>query len=290
MRIAKRYGHEVEELEASRTSSYKPLAEREIVKPDPKNLTTSMKTQMDDILKRAGSKKFEGVGGGGLWGSLLKSDAFSKQLQFLEQHSRTGHFIEQYGTDGTYDGEFLYGMRHGKGTHEFRAEVYEGDWKWDHRHGWGTSKLADGSQIRGEWQSGKPHGYTTILDKDGNITYEGEFREGKRQGLGRQVFENGDIYDGGWKAGRLNDRGVYYFTNGDKLYGMWNSGVYDGIGVFRYADGSASRRVYKEGLLMSVQDYDASAHRFGKTLTRDGMARHTRDPSFPKDVFLLTST
>jgi len=286
-RIYKRYSLAVQKADEETHLSHVPLADRDTVKPDPKGVAVSLKSNIDGILKKA---DMTSVGDGGLWEKLFNSTAFKQQLQFLEQHSRTGHFVEQYGEDGRYEGEFLYGMRHGKGSHEFRGEAYEGDWKWDMRHGWGVCTLPDGSQIRGEWQGGKPHGFVTILDKAGNPSFEGLMKEGKRHGLGRQIFESGDSYDGDWKAGRLHDRGIYYFANGDKLYGMWKEGVYDGVGIFRYANGSASRRVYKEGLLMSVQDYDSSSGMYGRTLSRDEMLRHTKDASFPKEVFMLSSS
>jgi len=281
-RIMKRYAAEVKASEGRRLNNFVPLDQREDVRPCERNMARTMKKDLDGALKMAGD---EGIH----WDESLGKEGFQKQLQYLHCHAKTGQFIEQYGAEGHFEGDFLYGMRHGKGEHEFRGEAYEGEWKWDMRHGWGTLSLGDGSQIKGEWQAGKPHGYASVIDARGTTTYEGEFKDGKRHGLGRQLFESGDMYDGGWREGRLHDRGVYYFTNGDKLYGMWNKGLYDGIGVFHYADGSISRRVYKDGRLMSVQDYEHSSQRFGKTLTRDGMQRHTADQSFPKDVFLLSS-
>lgn len=219
---------------------------------------------------------------------LVCPEEVQTRIKQMRQHSKTGTFVEHYGTEGVYEGEFLYGMRHGRGTHTFRGEAYDGEWKWDQRHGWGELTLPDGSKIQSEWQKGKPHGYTSISDNGGNIIYEGEFYEGKRHGMGRQLFERGDAYDGGWAHGRLHDRGVYYFTSGDKLYGMWKNGLYDGIGVFHYADGSISRRVYKDGLLQSVQDYEQSSQRFGHAVNRETMHKHTKDKEFPKEVFLLS--
>lgn len=284
-RIAQRYCRNVKESEANRRQNFVPMDQKASVLPTELDVARTMKGDLDVVSQRAGGGRAHPQH----WDKLLGEDGFQKQLQFLCSHARTGHFIEQYGTEGMYEGEFLYGMRHGKGTHEFRGEVYDGEWKWDNRHGWGTLNLADGSQIKGEWQAGKPHGFISMIDPKDIAVYEGEFRDGKRHGLGRQLFESGDMYDGGWKEGRLHDRGVYYFTNGDKLYGMWRDGVYDGIGVFHYADGSISRRVYKDGRLMSVQDYEHSSQKFGRTLTREGMQRHTQDRNFPKDVFLLNS-
>jgi len=279
-KIAKRYAYEVREVDRCRKEAYVPMAKQIDYTPDGVDVARQMHNDLTR-LQKDGSK--------GGWEVLLCNENFQKRMQFLADHSRTGHYIEQYGADGMYEGDFLHGMRHGKGKYEFRDEVYEGEWKWDQRHGWGSFKGSDGIEIKGEWQQGKPHGFASVVDQKGTVVYEGEFKDGKRHGLGRQLFEIGDMYDGGWQNGRLHDRGVYYFTNGDRLYGMWREGIYDGVGVFHYADGSISRRVYKDGLLMSVQDYEHSTQRFGKTLTRDGMQKHTRDRDFPKEVFLLNS-
>jgi len=284
--IATRYAAEVKEADKSRKAQYVTLEQKSKIMPAGLDIAREMRHDINSLMSAAppdisSPRKLFG------WDSLFTNQKFKKQMQFLHEHARTGHFTEQYGADGWYEGEFLHGMRHGKGKHEFRDEVYDGEWKWDQRHGWGSLRNPDGTVIEGYWQQGKPDGFASVIDQKGTVVYEGEFKGGRRHGLGRQLFESGDMYDGGWQEGRLHDRGVYYFTNGDKLYGMWNKGIYDGIGVFHYADGSISRRVYKDGLLMSVQDYEASSHRFGKTLTREGMQKHTRDKEFPKEVFLL---
>jgi len=277
----------VKRAEGRRLNRLAP-ADTSPLRPDEMNTSRSMKKELDVILGKAGTAS-ESSGGAGSWDKLMGSDGFQKKLNFLTSTARTGHFVEEYGADGRFEGDFLYGMRHGKGTHTFRGEVYEGDWKWDQRHGFGTFTAADGSQIKGDWEAGKPHGYTTMVDKNGNTVYEGEYKNGKRHGLGRQVFESGDTYDGGWHEGKLHDRGVYYFASGDKLLGHWAHGKYDGIGVFHYKDGSVSRRVYKDGILMSVQDYEQASKRFGRSITREGMQKHTAHAEFPKDVFLLSA-
>jgi len=315
--IVDRYAREVREADRARKVSYLPMQEQMNFKPAGFDIARDMQADLASLIcKETKHLDSARVGGAHLvsilgtekrsgWDAILSAETFQKRLQFLHQHARTGHFMEQYGDDGTYEGEFQNGMRHGKGKYQFRnqsgmEEVYDGEWKWDQRHGWGTLSCGDGTSIKGEWQNGKTHGFACVIDQRGTVIYEGEFKEGKRHGLGRQVFESGDMYDGGWQAGRLHDRGVYYFTNGDRLLGMWKEGIYDGVGVFHYADGSISRREYSNGLLMSVQDYDHSVGvtqrdgtirlgKFGKTLTRGGMQRHTHDRDFPKEVFLLNS-
>lgn len=285
--IARRYAYEVREADRIRKSSYLPMEKQIDSIPTSLDVAREMQDDLNALTKSFGGA--HAVSNGPGWDVLLGNDSFQKRMQFLHEHSRTGNFIERYGTEGMFEGEFLHGMRHGKGTYEFRQEVYEGEWRWDQRHGQGTQKSADGTTIMGEWQNGKPHGHASIIDEKGTVIYEGQFQDGKRHGLGRQIFKNLDMYDGGWNNGRLHGRGVYYFSDGNKLQGTWKDGLYDGVGIFYYADGSMSRREYRNGLLVSVQDMDRNSSKYGKTVKREDMQKHTRDRDFPREMFMLSS-
>ena len=50
----------------------------------------------------------------------------------------------------------------------------------------------------GQWKNGKQEGMGMFV-KDGGIRYEGEFRAGKFEGLGFGKYPNGDTYIGTWK-------------------------------------------------------------------------------------------
>lgn len=279
-KILGKYAENVKVAEAKRKSTYAPLYDGEVLAEEPDQREVVMALKQDLHIQHQSEDG---------WDGLLKNEVFQKRMQFLRDRAKTGFFIEQYGDEGNYEGDFLYGMRHGRGKHVFRQQIYEGEWKWDMRHGEGTLSEPDGSVCKGEWKEGRQHGFGTIIAPDETVVYEGEFKDGKRHGLGRQLFDNGDWHDGGWSEGRLHDRGVYYFKEGHRFYGMWNKGVYDGVGVFHYADGSISRRVYSNGVLQSVQDYESSTQRFGKALTRQGMQKHTSAKDFPRDheIFML---
>jgi len=274
-RISRRYKAEVTEAEKQRLGLFVPLHQRVTMLPDEREMARTVKGDLDAALKKAG---VEAVG----WDALMGADDMQKRMQFLSSHATTGISVEEYGADGRYEGEFLYGLRHGQGKHQFKNEVYEGEWKWDRRHGHGALTQRDGSKISGNWKAGKPDGFASIHDATGATTYEGEFKDGKRQGLGRQIFLNGDSYEGGWQNGLIHDRGVYYYANGDRLIGMWCEGRYDGPSMLHFKDGSISRRVYRHGVLLSSQDYELSMQKFGKPLTRDVMQMHTSDWEYPK--------
>eukprot|EP00933_Yihiella_yeosuensis_P042603 TRINITY_DN3723_c0_g1_i1.p1 TRINITY_DN3723_c0_g1~~TRINITY_DN3723_c0_g1_i1.p1 ORF type:complete len:382 (+),score=63.25 TRINITY_DN3723_c0_g1_i1:40-1185(+) len=274
-RIARRYKAEVLEVEKQRKHTFVPIDQRSMVRPDERDMARVIKGDLDTVRQKHG---IEMIG----WDKHLSQDTMQKRMQFLHTHANTGSGVEEYGDDGKYTGEFLYGLRHGQGTHEFKKEVYEGEWKWDRRHGRGTLTQADGTKISGVWKAGKPDGFVSITDSHGTVIYEGEYKEGKRHGLGRQIFANGDSYDGGWKSGLLHDRGIYYFANGDKHIGIWQEGRYDGPAMLYLSDGSVSRRMYKDGVLLSSQDYEHESQRFAKTLDREIMQKHTSQWEYPK--------
>jgi len=262
-RIYQKYSREVDAVHRERQERFRPVDENlDALEVD----TSSIKDEIDAALEKARGAE-----------NLLTSwasDSYVKKMQNLFESERSGHCTMQYGTDGDFEGDVFCGMRHGQGKVLFRGETYEGEWRWDKRHGRGSAKLADGTQIDGDWLNNKPEGFVRLHNAEGKLVYDGEMKDGKRHGLGRGVFESGDIYDGNWKAGRLHERGTYYFTNGTKLQGSWNEGLYHGVGLFHFPDGSRSRRIYDRGILQSTREYESSTQRFGHTWTREDMQKH----------------
>lgn len=61
----------------------------------------------------------------------------------------------------------------------------------------------------------------TFIYPDGS-KYEGEWKSGIRDGLGKYTYANGDWYDGSWKHNTKDGHGVYYHRQTDTKY----KGVY----------------------------------------------------------------
>ena len=58
--------------------------------------------------------------------------------------------------------------------------------------------------------------------KNGDIEYDGNFLEGKFDGEGKYVYENGDYYIGHFKNGLCHGKGKEYDKNGKLLSeGLW---------------------------------------------------------------------
>eukprot|EP00434_Breviolum_minutum_P024203 symbB.v1.2.021370.t1/scaffold1843.1/size100617/6 len=259
-RITRRYKAEVEKSEKERLQRYIRLEQQVKIMPDQYQMARSVKNELENVQKKAGSEDMK------------------KRLEFLSWYATNGESKEELTDDGCYEGEFLYGMRHGKGKHTYQGQVYDGNWLWGQRHGSGVCTQYDGTKMLGTWKDGKLEGSVTILGKTGEKQFEGEFKAGKRDGFGQQVFSNGDMYAGGWKDGVMHDRGVYHFANGDYLEG----GRYHGAAYFHGADGSVSRRVYENGVLLKCQDYFLESQKFSKEMNREVMQKHTALWEYPK--------
>ena len=128
----------------------------------------------------------------------------------------------------------------------------------------------DGDYYIGQLKDGKMHGKGKLYFKNGNIKYEGDFANDKKEGTGTYfyfnrecfIFENhkkfylekGDCYIGQWKNDKRNGKGIiflrdsrvkyegdfvnnkfqgngkYYFENGDYYVGQWVNDLQNGKG------------------------------------------------------------
>ena len=89
-------------------------------------------------------------------------------------------------------------------------------------------------------------------DDEGNqkvvCVYKGTFLDGKKHGLGRMTYPNGDCYHGLWEAGKRHGDGTYAYANGDFYSGGWDNDKKHGEGSYEYAkDGSQMIGTWKEG-------------------------------------------
>ena len=64
--------------------------------------------------------------------------------------------------------------------------------------------------------------YTTGLELD--WVYEGEFKNGKRNGKGTMTWSNGEKHEGGFQDGYFHGAGVHTYSNGEIVRGVWEYG------------------------------------------------------------------
>lgn len=82
-------------------------------------------------------------------------------------------------------------------------------------------------------------------------TYDGDWQEGSRHGVGKQCWPDGTVYVGEWKRGRANGRGEIRHYDGDIYTGQWVNGRAHGSGVFRH---SGSHAIYEGEFQMDMRD------------------------------------
>lgn len=73
----------------------------------------------------------------------------------------------------------------------------------------------------------------TLNYPDGS-RYEGEIKNGMRDGLGQLHMSDGSVFDCCWKEDRQQGKGIYYDSHGNTVYeGAFQKGKYEGFGVLR---------------------------------------------------------
>ncbi|KAF1327879.1 Radial spoke protein 1, partial [Globisporangium splendens] len=167
-----------------------------------------------------------------------------------------------------YDGEWLNGKRHGKGTLKFaEGGSCIGEFGENFYHGFGlltipksqhplTKKWVPGERYEGEFMQGRKHGKGTAKTRNGDC-YDGFFVDGYYHGKGTCAHANGDIYDGDWVHGKWQGHGELQLRDGSKYVGEFYQGVYHGFGQFLHGSG---------GKLGSYAGHYVQGKRHGKGL------------------------
>lgn len=98
----------------------------------------------------------------------------------------------------------------------------------------------------------RPHGWGIQVDRRGG-RYEGEFKNGAREGKGKEITRNGEEYDGDWVDDRKHGFGIGIDANGHEFAGEFKKGVRSGEFKERFARGVGDiEGVYEDGELNGV--------------------------------------
>lgn len=106
----------------------------------------------------------------------------------------------------------------------------------------------------GQWRNGKREGQGTQIWPDG-AKYEGEWKNGKACGKGKFWHVDGDVFEGEWENDKANGYGVYTHKDGAQYKGYWKDDCQHGKGIETWADGSRYEGEYKLGKKDGEGDY-----------------------------------
>ena len=99
---------------------------------------------------------------------------------------------------------------------------------------------------KGSWKNGKPNGYGEILFNNGNV-YKGDILNGEPHGHGEYKRNNGTVYMGNFKYGKYDGYGEVKWPNGSKYKGEFKKGLFNGDGEFMFEDGRIFKGKYVNG-------------------------------------------
>ena len=151
-----------------------------------------------------------------------------KKLKALTDENFDLNIIENIINKNLYIGEADYGIRYGRGAYIFGRE--------------GTTYI-------GYWESGLQFVKGKVFDKNNKLIFEGEYKNGLREGKGVYNYEGGEKYDGMFANGLKHGKGVFNWKNGLKWDGAFKMDEFDGEGTFH--DGQESFKVtFKDGNLV----------------------------------------
>ena len=114
-------------------------------------------------------------------------------------------------------------------------------------------------RYEGEWKDGKRDGYGTFVVSNGS-SYEGEWKVGKKNGYGTLVASNGSSYEGYWKNDIKNGEGRLHLPNGNVLEGTWFNNKKDGeFSCYIASTGEFRDQIWREDKLISGSSCDENS-------------------------------
>lgn len=151
----------------------------------------------------------------------------------------TGELLHYKGrtifSDGSsYDGGFDQMRRHGRGVYMSGdgQEIYDGEWEYGVKHG-KAKEILKGVIYKGLFCKGEKTGASVQLELPNGDRYEGSMVNGKKHGRGKYKWSNEDEYDGDFVEDRLEGTGRWVRQQ-DEYAGQLKDGVWQGRGVRRW--------------------------------------------------------
>ena len=170
------------------------------------------------------------------------SEGMMKDGEWVEEELVTENVvtdeIENYEGVDKYEGEFLNGIRHGKGKLILSEECYEGDFSNNMMHGKGKYTWDSGQFYEGDFVNGNFQGEGIMTFPDGDFE-QGIWADDQFvSGIVKRTLDDNRIYEGEWVDGERNGKGITTYTNGDFRQGIWADDKFvSGMGKIVYDNG-----------------------------------------------------
>ena len=103
--------------------------------------------------------------------------------------------------------------------------------------------IDDRSIYEGQWKNGKRHGRGKQYWTDGSV-YEGFWVNDMANVYGRLIHSDGDVYEGEWHDDKAQGKGLYIHKDGARYEGDWLEDKQHGFGRENWIDGAAYEGEY----------------------------------------------
>jgi len=169
------------------------------------------------------------------------SDVYIGEWQNNQFHGYGAYYYNDRPGFKSYSGEWLAGKRSGIGL------MYYDDKDIQPRFGvWKENNFLYKYDNLGCSEGDCYNSYGVYTWNDG-IRYEGNFREGKRDGEGVYYYASGAKYIGSQSNDGRHGWGTYYYPTGSKFVGEWVSELKDGKGTMFAKGGVVQKGIWKDG-------------------------------------------
>ncbi|KAL7307733.1 hypothetical protein TKK_0000407 [Trichogramma kaykai] len=128
---------------------------------------------------------------------------------------------------------------------------YIGNWENDAKQGFGIQYWRGKLIYQGEWRAGKRHGIGVLVRVDRQsgakrVLYAGCWREGKRHGFGVRYYPDGSSYQGYFRDNLRHGYGRMQWA--DRRYeGVWKNDLQHGVGLLLDASGNRYKGQFVRG-------------------------------------------
>ena len=108
----------------------------------------------------------------------------------------------------------------------------------------------DGTLYYGNFAEGQPADGRGTLVYPSKNRYDGEFKDGQRNGCGTFTFSNGRRYIGQFEADQFSGKGTWILENGERYIGEFKNNKCSGKGTFIFTNGSSKSGIWQAGKLL----------------------------------------
>ena len=125
----------------------------------------------------------------------------------------------------------------------------------DEKNGRGAFILHESQNSKiGYWENNEMKGEGTEYDKNMNKIAEGNYENGKINGIGMKILEDGSKYEGLFLNGIIEGKGIYTFKDGSKWEGNSVKGKKEGKGILTTKDGNQKEIEYKNNIRIEEEN------------------------------------